>query len=75
MKETFHGSFTEHSMLKRGKSWKNFSPEILEPRSRVKPAKREDIFGLLKEVGAPTSVKDYYNAILAVDAGDQSDTD
>ena len=78
LKTAYAGEFTEHSLLKRGRSWKDFSPSPLPVVSCVKDAKRSDVFALLQQMGAPDVVMQYYRDILSVEPAaesDQSDSD
>ena len=64
-KTTYSAEYCLHSILKRGKQWRNFRPGPLEMVSTVKKAKKSDVEKLLAEMGAPQDVMDFYAEALA----------
>lgn len=76
LKSSYTGHLSQHTVLKRGKSWSNFAPCALPMKSHVKPAKKADVFKLLNEMGAPQRVVSFYQDCLAVSTNsDHSDDD
>ncbi|GFR90544.1 tigger transposable element-derived protein 2 [Elysia marginata] len=51
-----NGDLTIYGVLKKGKSWANFRPPILENASTVKATKKADVYKLLEEMGASDTV-------------------
>ncbi|GFS22547.1 4-diphosphocytidyl-2-C-methyl-D-erythritol kinase [Elysia marginata] len=75
--DAYNGDLTVHGVLKKGKSWANFRPPILENASTVKAAKKADVYKLLEEMGASDTVIERYQNMLSVGASDarKSDSD
>lgn len=61
---TYNGELCYHVLLKRGKSWANFQPEIASRVNRVKKAKKTDILKLLDHIGVSDEVRSFYVTAL-----------
>ena len=57
--------FCEHVILKKGRKWGQFKPAVTPMVNCVKPAKKHDVLKLIDEIGAPDTVRDFYNNAFA----------
>lgn len=73
MKDTFHGPTYQHTVLKKGKKWSQYRAAPLAMITTVKAVKKRDIISLLKAIGAPARVMDFYRHALAVTSDVHSD--
>ena len=75
-KSVYEGPFCEHSILKRGKRWGDFMPEVLEDISCVKEEKKTDVLNLLASRGVSNEIQVIYASWLQSNNEiSQSDTD
>ena len=58
-KSVHNGEYCYHSVLKRGKKWADFKPNLLLNQSNVKEAKKRDVKSLLAEIGASDEVLEF----------------
>ena len=64
--EYYSGEFTQHVLLKRGKSWTTFIPSVLANVSTVKETKKLDVRILLDEMGMGDEVRQRYEEFFNV---------
>ena len=60
IKTSYYGEFTYHSLLKRGRKWSTYCPNIGEMVNCIKPAKKRDVMKLLDAIGVSDSAKTFY---------------
>ena len=76
MQQAYSGPSTTHTVLKRGMTWRSFSPEPLPLKSHVKEAKKTDVRKLLEDLGASEEIKTVYETMLSAPSnGNDSESD
>lgn len=63
-KASFAGDGTEYAVLKRGKSWLDYDPQLLPDQSNVKEKKKIDVRKLLAELHVDQDTLNFYTSQL-----------
>ena len=72
---SYHSEPTIHSLLKKGKNWDSFKPQVLAFKNCVKVAKKNDVIRLLAAAGVDDGVRSFYEALLSNAIEDAANSD